>query len=147
MSVVEIISGAGAVLVVIGCAFAVVGGIGLIRFPEFFARMHAGGVTDTAGAGFILCGLILRTAPMFAHLDLHGSPMHVVEALVHAAMPGIKLAMVLFFLLITSPTSGHALAKAASNYGMTPENAANPGEHLESAPPQTAAARDREAQT
>ena len=37
-----------------GCCFAVTGGIGLVRLPDFFSRTHAGGITDTMGAGLIL---------------------------------------------------------------------------------------------
>ena len=39
---------------VAGAAFSLVGGIGLLRLPDLFTRMHAAGITDTLGAGLIL---------------------------------------------------------------------------------------------
>ena len=43
-----------------GAIFSVLGGIGLIRFPDFYARLHGGGITDTMGAGMIILGLLLQ---------------------------------------------------------------------------------------
>lgn len=91
---------AGAVLVLAGSAFAVVGGIGLLRLPDFFARIHGAGLTDTLGAGLILTGL------MFV------SPHWLVT---------VKLVAILLFLWITSPTSAHALANAALGAGLRPQ--------------------------
>jgi len=42
------------VFLLTGSFFAVVGGIGLLRLPDFYSRIHAGGITDTMGAGLIL---------------------------------------------------------------------------------------------
>ena len=39
------------ILLLGGGAFAVVGGIGLLRLPDMFSRMHGAGITDTLGAG------------------------------------------------------------------------------------------------
>ncbi len=75
-----------------GGFFAIVGAIGLLRFPDLFTRMHAAGITDTLGAGLILIGLMFQAG----------------EGLV-----AVKLFLILAFLLFTSPTSTHALAKAA----------------------------------
>lgn len=82
-----------------GSFFAVVGGIGIVRLPDFFARMHGGGVTDTLGAGLIMIGLIFQSG---------------------LSLVSVKLAMILFFLLISSPTSCHALAQAAIANGLQP---------------------------
>ncbi|MFC1575950.1 cation:proton antiporter, partial [Gemmatimonadota bacterium] len=43
-----------------GSAFAIVGGIGVIRMPDLFTRLHAAGITDTMGAGLILAGLMFQ---------------------------------------------------------------------------------------
>ena len=75
-----------------GGAFAIVGGIGIVRFPDLFTRLHAAGVTDTMGAGLILLGLILQSG-------LH--------------LATFKLFILLIFLLVIGPTSTHALAEAA----------------------------------
>ena len=84
--------GAGSILLLIG-------GVGLLRFPDFYTRIHAAGITDTMGAWLMLIGLILVAG----------------WTLVTA-----KLVMLLFFLAITSPLSSHALAKAAYMRGLRP---------------------------
>ena len=77
---------------VLGSFFAVSGGIGLLRFPDFFSRLHPAGVTDTLGAALILIGLMFQAG---------------------FNLISVKLLMILAFLLLTSPTANHALAKSA----------------------------------
>ena len=43
-----------------GAGFCVVGGVGLLRLPDFFTRCHGAGITDTMGAGMILIGLMMQ---------------------------------------------------------------------------------------
>jgi multicomponent Na+:H+ antiporter subunit G len=83
----------------LGAAFVVIGGIGLVRMPDFFTRTHPAGLTDTLGAGLILVGLMIESG---WSLNL------------------AKLAMILIFLLFTSPTASHALAHAALVSGLKP---------------------------
>ena len=87
-------------LLVTGSLCVLVGGIGLLRLPDFYTRVHAAGITDTVGAWLILAGLMV----------------HEGFTLVTA-----KLALVLVFLILTSPTAGHALAKAAFLRGLAPK--------------------------
>ena len=87
------------ICLVAGSLFCVVGGIGLLRLPDFYTRMHASGITDTLGAGLILVGLMF-------HAGLN--------------LVMVKLLLILFFLWITSPTSTHALASAALGHGVAP---------------------------
>ena len=87
------------VLLLSGSLFAIIGGIGLIRLPDLFARMHGSGVTDTLGAGLILAGLMLHSG---------------------ATLVTFKLGAVLFFLFLTSPTATHALARSALAAGLRP---------------------------
>ena len=54
----------------IGAAFVVVGGLGLIRMPDLFTRLHAASVADSAGAGFILLGLMLQAGLSLTSLKL-----------------------------------------------------------------------------
>lgn len=84
-----------------GSAFVIIGGIGLIRFPDLFTRFHAAGVTDTLGAGCIIAGLMIQAG---------------------FTLICFKLFLILVFLFITSPTATHALAKAALHGGVTPLN-------------------------
>lgn len=80
-----------------GAAFCVVGGVGLLRLPDFFTRCHGAGITDTMGAGMILVGLMMQA----------GDPLVVG-----------KLVMLLLFIFLTSPVAGHALVKAAYAGGL-----------------------------
>lgn len=85
--------------VVAGSLFLLVGGIGILRLPDFYSRIHPAGITDTMGAWLLLVGL------MFAS---------------EAWLVTVKLVMLLLFLAVTSPLSGHALAKAAYMRGLKP---------------------------
>ncbi|AOE49372.1 monovalent cation/H(+) antiporter subunit G [Kangiella sediminilitoris] len=87
-------------LLVIGSFICFSGAIGIHRFPEFFSRMHAASVTDTLGSGLILLGLMLQTGGEIIVL--------------------VKLVLIFLFILITSPTASHALAKAALHGGLRP---------------------------
>ena len=82
-----------------GAFFAVVGGIGILRLPDFFARMHGSALTDTLGAWLILLGLMFQAG---------------------LTLVTVKLAMIGLLLAFTSPTSTHALAKSALLSGIRP---------------------------
>jgi len=86
-----------AVLLVIGAVFSMIGGIGILRLPDFFSRIHGAGITDTMGAGAILTGLMLYAG---------------------ASLVTVKLVMILALLWLTGPTATHALAKAALTSGI-----------------------------
>ena len=86
-------------LLSIGAIFSIIGGIGMLKFSDFYSRMHAVGVSDTMGAWFILLGLIF----------LGG------WSLVSA-----KIALILLFLFLTGPAASHALAKTAWYGGIRP---------------------------
>ena len=47
------------ILLACGGVFCVVGGIGLLRMPDFYTRVHAASVTETLGGGLILAGVLL----------------------------------------------------------------------------------------
>ena len=96
MIVLEIISW---IFLLAGSFFSIVGGIGIVRLPEFYSRLHGGGVTDTLGAALILIGLCFQ----------------IVNGFILA-----KLLMILFFLMVSSPSSCHALARSALSQGVEP---------------------------
>ncbi len=89
----------GAALLVSGSLLGIIGGIGILRFPDFYTRLHAVGVTDTLCAGLFLSGL----ACFFGF-----------------SLATVKLALIFFFLLFTSPTACHALAMAAVHGKLEP---------------------------
>ena len=100
------------ILLLAGSFFAIVGGIGIVRLPEFFSRLHGGGVTDTLGAGLIMAGLLVH--------GLSGITTGTEGELAGHLLTAFKLLMILFFLTVTSPTSCHALAKSAMTQGLKP---------------------------
>ena len=107
------------VLVVAGSVFCVVGAIGLIRFPDFYTRLHAAGVTDTFGAGLLVSGMIVFTA-----LGEGGFVYLAMDEGLSAAKPGVlvaaKLVSIVFFMWVSGTTAVHALAKAAWLDGLEP---------------------------
>ena len=80
------------ILLSAGGFFVLVGGIGALRMPNLYTRMHAASVTDTMGAILVIAGVMIQAG---------------------FTLVTIKLAAILLFLLITSPTSSYALASAA----------------------------------
>ena len=84
---------------VAGGGLCIVGGIGLIRLPDLFTRMHAAGVIDTLGMALVMVGLMIQGG---------------------LTLVTVKLVIVVVFMLFTSPTATHALAKAALHGGMKP---------------------------
>ena len=80
-----------------GAFFCLTGGIGLLRMPDFYTRMHAGSVIETLGAGLILLGLMFQAG---------------------LSLISVKLAMVALLLFFAGPTASHALARAAMLRGM-----------------------------
>ena len=83
-----------------GAFFCLVGGIGLVRMPDFFTRVHAASVTETLGAGLLLLGLILKAG---------------------LTLVSVKLAIIGILIYFASPTASHALAKAALIAGIKPQ--------------------------
>ena len=88
------------ILLTAGGGFVLVGGIGALRMPNLYTRMHAASVTDTMGAVLVLSGIMLQAG---------------------LSLATIKIAAILLFLLFTSPTSSYALASAAMLAGIKPD--------------------------
>jgi multicomponent Na+:H+ antiporter subunit G len=84
---------------VAGGFFMVVAGIGVLRLPDLFTRVHAAGVKDTLGAALTLIGLMLQAG---------------------FTLVTVKLVLIWLFLWFTSPVAGHAVARAALSAGLRP---------------------------
>ena len=95
-----VINLASGLCLLLGSFLILTGGIGLLRFPDFYTRMHAASLTDTMGTILILVGIMLQAGLTLA---------------------SIKLFAILVFLLLTGPTATYALANAALMSGMKPE--------------------------
>lgn len=87
------------ILILAGSAFTLIGALGILRFPDFWARLHAASVTDSAGVILLLAGMSLQAG----------------WTLITA-----KLVIIFAFLFITGPTSTHAVANAALVSGLRP---------------------------
>ena len=89
----------GALFCLAGAALCVIGTVGVLRFPDFYTRLHAASVTDTAGVSALLFGMALL------------APNWLVVA---------KLGAIWVFVFLTSPTASHAIANAAHVAGLEP---------------------------
>ena len=87
-------------LLCLGGAFVLFGGIGALRLPGFYTRLHAASLTETMATILIFVGMILQAG---------------------LSLAALKLGAIMLFLLLTAPTASYALANAALQSGMRPE--------------------------
>ncbi len=81
-------------LVLIGAAFTFVGSLSLVRFKDFYTRLHGPTKATTLGVGCLLIA-----SSLFFSVTEHALSLHEI--------------LVSLFLFITAPISAHLLAKAA----------------------------------
>jgi multicomponent Na+:H+ antiporter subunit G len=75
-----------------GVFFLFMGAIGMLRFPDFYTRMHAAGKCDTLGSLLVFMGLAL-----YGGVNLSS----------------VKIMLIGVFIFVTSPTATHAIARSA----------------------------------
>ena len=92
-------------LLICGLAFFAGGAVGIIRFPDFYSRMHPAGKLDTAGLVTAMGALALYTASPFDPANL---------------LTAVKIVLIVVFVFITSPTATHALTDAGVRAGLKP---------------------------
>ena len=92
-----------------GIIFMFTGVIGLLRFPDFYTRLHATGKCDTLGEVLIIAGLLLY------HLFVY-SP----GAELSVKLVPVKLLFLIIFIFLANPTATHAIMKAAYKTGVKP---------------------------
>jgi len=95
-----ILDGVSWVMLLIGSGFILTGGIGALRLPDLYTRMHAASLTDSMATILILGGLMLQSGLTLAT---------------------VKIFAILVFLMLTGPTASYALANAAFLSGLKPE--------------------------
>lgn len=83
----------------IGAGFFFAGTLGVVRLPDFYSRTHAATKCDTVGAGFITLALCIHNG-----FDIST----------------LKIALLVVLIFLSSPTAGHALARAAYLSGLKP---------------------------
>lgn len=94
--IVDIVSG---LLVAAGAFFVLAGALGLLRLPDLYTRVHGASVIDTAGAGFMILGMMLQAG---------------------WSLVALKLLFILAIFFFTLPVVAHALAQAAQTEGIRP---------------------------
>lgn len=88
-----------------GLLFFTGGAVGIIRFPDFYSRLHPAGKLDTAGQF-----MTLSAAALYVAGDL--SSAHILTA--------AKIGLIVLFVHITSPTATHAIVDAGVRAGLKP---------------------------
>ena len=84
-----------------GGFFLLVGSLGMVRLPDFWARLHAASIIDSAGVGLLLFGMMLQAG---------------------ISLITVKLILIVIFLIVTGPTATHAVANAAFVSGSRSED-------------------------
>jgi len=79
--------------------------IGLLRFPDFYSRMHAAGKGDTLSSLLMLLALTLYE---FHELNLA------------TLLVGAKILLITVFIFMASPTATHAITDAGFESGVKP---------------------------
>ena len=88
---------ASSVLLLSGVALFLLAGLGVVRLPDVFSRMHAATKASTLGLALVLLGAMLRVE-----------------------QPGdaVRLALVIAFTFLTAPVGAHMLGRAAYRSGV-----------------------------
>jgi len=86
-------------LLAAGLFFAAVASLGVLRLPDFYARLHAVGKAETLGVLLVLAGVALWQGP---------------------TLTSVKVLFVALFFFLTNPTATHAIARAALRIGVRP---------------------------
>jgi monovalent cation/proton antiporter MnhG/PhaG subunit len=97
VSLIENIIGAGMIL--FGLTLMIIGSIGLLRLPDFFARTHAASKVDTVGIVVAILGITF---------------------LGHDRIDAAKALVAAFLIMLTNPVAAHMLARAAYKTGLRP---------------------------
>lgn len=84
---------------IMGGFLCISGGVGMLRLPDFFSRVHASSVTESLATPLLLLGVALQTG---------------------WSLDTAKLLVVAGFVLMTNPTATHAMVKSALHDGQTP---------------------------
>lgn len=89
----------------VGLLFFTGGTIGIIRFPDFYTRLHAAGKLDTMGLFLSMLALAIYTIQGFT---------------IGTVLTGFKILLTVVFVFITSPTATHAIMDAGYRAGLRP---------------------------
>ena len=94
-----------AFLLIFGLVFFTGGSLVILRFPDFYSRLHPAGKLDTAGQFLTLSAIALFIIQDFDLQNL---------------LTAIKIVLIVIFVYITSPTATHAIVDAGVRAGLAP---------------------------
>ena len=94
-----------AIFVVLGLFFFTGGSLGILRFPDFYSRLHPAGKLDSMGLLMTMTGMALYTVQDFS---------------LAAVLTGLKIMLIVVFVFITGPTATHAIVDAGVRAGLEP---------------------------
>lgn len=93
------------ILMICGLIFFTGGAIGIVRYPDFFSRLHPAGKLDTGGLVIFLSGIALYTIQPIT---------------LNAVITSVKVLLIIVFVFVTSPTAIHAIVDAGVRAGFKP---------------------------
>ncbi len=88
-----------------GLFFFTGGSVGILRFPDFYSRLHAAGKLDTLGSFSAIAALALFNLHHFS---------------LAALLTSVKILLIVVFVFLTSPTATHAIVDAGVRAGLAP---------------------------
>ncbi len=91
--------------IIFGLVFLTGGSLGILRFPDFYSRLHPAGKLDTGGLVIILLAFALYTIQPLT---------------LTAVITSIKILLIVVFVFITSPTAIHSIVDAGVRAGLVP---------------------------
>ena len=92
-------------LTLTGIVFFCATTVGILRFPDFYSRMHAAGKGDTLSSLLMLLALVLYN---FHEINLAN------------LLVALKILLIVVFIFMASPTATHAITDAAFESGVKP---------------------------
>jgi multicomponent Na+:H+ antiporter subunit G len=91
------------IFLALGLIFFTGGSVGIIRFPDFYSRLHPAGKLDTTGLLMTMLAAALYTIQDFSTESL---------------LTGLKIMLIVVFVVITGPTATQAIVDAGSRAGL-----------------------------
>ena len=104
-----------AVFLISGLIFFLGGSVGIIRFPDFYSRLHPAGKLDSMG-------LLMTMAAMALYIFM--------DFTLASLLTSLKIMLIVVFVFIASPTATHAIVDAGVRAGMAPWKKEDTGERF-----------------
>lgn len=90
---------------VIGLLFFTGGGVGILRLPDFYTRLHPAGKLDTLGSLTMMLAVAIFNLHPFTW---------------SALLTSFKIIFIVVFIFLSSPTATHSIVDAGVRAGLEP---------------------------